>query len=195
MRKYENLLYNEQFDELNNIVRWAGMNKIKDETVGQHSFVVSWLARILSEEIFTDDSPKLLSITYATFHDFNEYITGDMNHNVKYNDFNGQDLRKSLNEYITHVVDCNFPKTGDNTQSMLNYLLKDEVPNCIKKLVKLCDWMSMVMYLNKEMNLGNTNVILKLDYCEKKMATAAEECIIALESQIKYKINCEILKT
>lgn len=194
MRGFEKLLYNDSFDELNNMVRWNGFNRIKDETVGHHSFIVSWLSRILAEEIFEDCSAKLLTVTYGTFHDFNEFITGDMNHNVKYNPFNGFELRKNLNDYIHLVVDEKFPNDGNKSEKMLNYLLKDEIPIYIKKLVKLCDWMSMLMYLKKEQSLGNKNANLKIKYCEEMMIKTSKECIQELEFQEDYKVDCSILK-
>lgn len=194
MRGFEKLLYNDSFDELNNMVRWNGFNRIKDETVGHHSFIVSWISRILAEEIFEDCTPKLLVSTYGIFHDFNEFITGDMNHVVKYNPFNGSELRKNLNDYIQIVVDDKFPNDGSKSEKMLNYLLKDEIPIYIKKLVKLCDWMSMLMYLKKEQSLGNNNANLKIVYCEEMMIKTSEECIYELEFQKDYIVDCSILK-
>lgn len=194
MRQFEELLYNDSFDELNNMVRWDDMPKIKDETVGHHTFIVSWITRILAENIFKDCKPQLLATTYAIFHDFNEYITGDVSHNVKYNTFNGTEIRKGLNDYIEVVVDQQYPVEGTKTDRLLNAMLKDQIPIYIKKLVKVADWMSMLMYLKKEENLGNKYAKKRQDYCIKEMHKAAEVAIQELELQTEFEVDCSFLK-
>src|SRR5690606_19613358 len=138
--------------------------------------------RILCENIFQDDKPKLECTTYAIFHDFNEFITGDINHNVKYNELNGEQIRTKLDEYIKVYVDENFP-TDNNTNSLLNQMLKDEIEPFVKKLVKVADWMSMLMYLRKEESLGNKTVQHKIGYCESMLHKAADYCIVELQNQ------------
>lgn len=192
-RQFEKILFLTQFDQLNNMVRWNGFNRITDETVGQHSHVVSWLTALLCEEIFDNDSPKLEAIRFAIFHDSNEYITGDVNHNVKYNEFNGTEIKRNLDEFINYFVDNQFPKNNPINR-LLNSMLKEEIKPYIKKIVKLADWMSMYMYLAKEQSLGNKNAENKIRYCYESMLKTADEAITELEKQNDYKINLTILK-
>lgn len=193
MRKLEKLMFHNSFDELNNMVRWNGFNRINDETVGHHSFIVSWITRIICENIFVDSKPILDCTTYAIFHDFNEFITGDVNHNVKYNQFNGESIRNSLDEFISWYVDKNFPKSLDKTSILLNKMLKEEIDPFVKKIVKVADWMSMLMYLHKEYSLGNKNAELRIDYCKEKLENAVIDAVESLQNNCKYKVDCSIL--
>lgn len=194
MKDLSDLLHSSQFDELNNMVRWNGFNRIKDETVGHHSFIVSWITRIIVENLFTESEPKLQATTYAIFHDFNEYITGDVNHNVKYNPYNGNLIRDELNNYIKNYVDEEYPKDSGVTNRLLNSQLTDSVPPYIKSIVKVADWMSMLMYLMKEKSLGNSNANDRINYCSNKLEDSITNCIKELNIQKDFIVNYEFLK-
>jgi 5'-deoxynucleotidase YfbR-like HD superfamily hydrolase len=193
MKRIKELFYDDYFDRLNNMVRWNGTKRIKDETVGHHSFIVSWFSRILLEAIFVDDAPKLIGTTYAIFHDFDENVTGDVLSPLKYNPMNGEEIRKLLNKYVEIEIDNRFPETGDNIDIFLNkIILGKEVPLYIKKIVKIADWMSMQFYLKKESELGNLSVSETMARLEKEIEYAIYTAKVELISQKDYTVNLEI---
>lgn len=193
-QRVEDLFFDERFDQINNISRWNGMLRLKEETVAHHSFIVAWFARVLSEEIFNHSVPKLTITSFALFHDFDEIFTGDIIHPVKYNQFNGTEIRKLLNEYNGFVIDNEFPKHVSKSNNFMNVMLKDEVPMYAKAVVKLCDWLSMKFYLLKEIKLGNHNVFKEYKYCSDNIEKAVETAVFELSLQKDYDVNLSIFE-
>lgn len=196
MKKFFNeILFDKEFDQLNNMVRWNGINRIKDESVAHHSFLVTWFTRLMAEEIFSDEKPKLIATTYAIFHDFDEMFTSDILHTVKYNKHNGNSFRKELDKFSVYKINEKFPCGTTDTNNMLNqYLIGVDIQKYIVKLVKLADWLSMRFYLQKEMDLGNRSVLTLKRYCEENIEIAVLDCVKYLEMQNDYKVNLKILK-
>lgn len=177
MNLFENILFDENFDQLNNMIRWNGMHRIKDETVAHHSFLVTWFSRILVEEIFDREAydQKLAVMTYAAFHDFDEMFTGDINHNVKYNKHNGKQIRQELDSFVDNSIENLFgTETKSNTLFRENFSMKHKY---VKLIVKVADWLSMAFYIKKEMELGNVILKNKYQYCIHNLNLVVDECI------------------
>lgn len=182
------------WDELNNMNRWNGVNRIKEETVAHHSFIVTMMVRLISEEIFkADELSKLKATTYAIFHDFDEVFTGDINHNVKHNSHNGNDIRKSLNDYIGYRAKEKFNHLYPVSEALIFKILNNDIPIHIKNLVKVCDWLSMIFYLKKERSLGNSSVNSKYIYCVQSLFTSIEIAIESLDFETNVISDISIL--
>lgn len=191
MSIFQNIFEDPDFDNLNNLSRWNGLSRIKEETVAHHSFIVTWFSRILAEEIFQCDyydKIKLEIVTYAMFHDFDEIFSGDITHNVKYNSFNGEVLRKELDKYVSNMTREKF-KEDTLTNEMFNKYLCKSISSYAKKIVKLSDWLSMLFYLKKEISLGNKNLFVQYDYCIEKI----KESTIDLENHLQINFKSEII--
>jgi 5'-deoxynucleotidase YfbR-like HD superfamily hydrolase len=190
---FEKFLHDPEFDQLNNMVRWNGMNRIKDETVAHHSYIVTWFSRVLAEEIFDCDSIKLKIISYALFHDFDEMFTGDILHPLKYNKFNGTNIKQSIDDYLDFKINEKF-SSDNNTDKMFRNLLMKDFPDYVSKIVKLADWLSMYFYINKEMQLGNKSITEQRRYCIESILKACEDCVVSLSSEENdFKVNIEII--
>lgn len=160
------MLFDSAFDTLNNLKRWNGLNIIKDETVSQHSYIVTILSRILGEKLFISNrrSEYILEVvTAAMFHDFDEIFTGDITHNVKYNPVNGKEFRDVLNVFVDEKIQENF--NNSEFYFIKNSLEKEPWNELIHKIVKIADWMSMFFFLKKEMYLGNLSLLEQYHYC------------------------------
>lgn len=171
------------FDELNDMVRWNGMPRIKDETVGAHIYIVTVLSRFLAEELLVGKnrtSQILEVITYATFHENDELISGDINHNVKYNSHNGPAIRQQLKSYIDFIGDKIISEDNSKSMKLFSNMLKEEISPVTKYIVKIADWLSMLMYLVKESNLGNKYVQNRIYYIQTKI----EEVVELLSNQL-----------
>lgn len=192
---FSEILFDKDFDQLNNMVRWNGMNRIKDETVAHHSFIVTWFTRLIVEEVFTDNEPKLIATTYSIFHDFDEMFTGDILHTLKYNTLNGDKIKSELEIYLKQSINNKFPVNTTKTNDLLNNtLLKKDIPIYISKIVKIADWLSMQFYLQKEIDLGNRSVVDLREYCITQLKKSIESCLIELEKQNEYSVNLKIFK-
>lgn len=194
MEIFKRILNDPDFDQLNNMIRWNGISRMKDETVAQHSYMVSWFSRIIAEEIFESDAIKLKIVSYALFHDFDEMFTGDLLNPLKYNEFNGVEIRNCIDEYLQFKIKNKFSSKSKTDKMFRNLLLKD-FPEYVSKVVKVADWISMYFYLKKEMNLGNTNVIKQREFCIQNIKISCEDCIESIgKNYLDTKVNLDVLK-
>lgn len=172
MSIFEKIFNDPDFDQLNNLSRWNGLSRLKEETVAHHSFMVAWFTRILVEELFKKDlgleDLKFEATTYALFHDFDEIFSGDIAHNVKYNKHNGSKIREAVDEFVRFKIEDKFNENDDVDKMFKKYLNKDIDPIC-KNIVKVSDWLSMFFYLKKEVSLGNRNLMSQYEYCKVKI--------------------------
>ena len=177
MSMFDKIFTDRDFDQLNNMVRWNGLNRIKDESVAHHSFIVTWFSRIIVEELLGDknDSFKLEVITYALFHDFDEMFSGDIIHGVKYNEFNGKEIKKSIDEYCNFKVINKFAEQN-SSNNLIKKNMTGFVSKSAKSIVKLSDWLSMCFYLKKEIALGNKGLYDHYFYCAEKVNHASLIC-------------------
>lgn len=150
---FEYYLEDKNMDVLNNLNRFNGLRTIKNETVAHHSYHVTLFSRVLAIELGIKDSDLLLRIMdYALLHDAEEAFDFDVNHTVKYNEYNGVKIRELLSDYTRM---CIIKRVDEGLNS---YFLNNCDDAFVKMLVKIADWMSCVFYLNKERKLGNTGI-------------------------------------
>ena len=193
MNIFEQFLNDEDFDQLNNMVRWNGMNRIKDETVAHHSFMVAWFSRVLAEEIFYEDTIKLKITEYGLFHDFDEMFTGDVLHPLKYNEFNGVEIRNSIDEFLEYKINKKF-SSNSKTDKMFQSVMNKDFPDFVSKIVKVADWLSMYFYIKKERQLGNKGVEKSREYCIKSTIHACDLAIESINNQKDYNSNINVLE-
>lgn len=176
MNIIEKIFSDPDFNRLDNIIRWSGLNTLTKESVSQHSFFVAMLARIVSEEIFDekDYNLKLTTTTYALFHDFDESFTGDVLHGLKYDSEYGGELRELLDKIILNKVNRKFDKNVKSEKLLLEIII-GEINPFVKKIVKICDWLSMLFYLKRELNLGNNSLYDQQLYCLIKLNSCCED--------------------
>lgn len=181
----------EKIESLDNIHQWAEADSVVKESVSQHSFKVSAIANYLLKFIrqaitehihFLDFSNKVLS--YAIMHDFDEAIFGrDVSHIVKYNKFNGENIRKSIDEYVDHILETDFP----------GLLPKPEY--AVKRFVKLCDWIALLTFVNRNQNMGAKTFSHESEYCHSMIIETMREVEELLMSEFKIKIELnELIK-
>lgn len=204
MNTFQEIFNNPIYDQTNNMVRWNGLNRIKDETVGHHTHIVTLFTRIILEDIFEDydDSAHLNSIiadamTYAVFHDFDESFTGDILHNFKHNNFNGSRIRADLEDYLNNIRIKYFNLQTPLHSMIAKYAFHKKVDDISKNVVKLADWLSMAFYTKKEISLGNTNATEQYQYCLDGAKAKAADLINLLGSVfpgLDLRISVDILR-
>lgn len=155
MDNIEKLFKSELLKNLSTNERWNNEHNIKKENVAEHSYSVVWITKIICLYLFEESNPKLENeiLTYAIFHELDETLTGDINHNLKYNDYNGVDIRLAIDDYVNHTLGNLFQ--ADNIH---NRMFKYEVLHKKKIswfIVKTADWLAMLFYSLNETNLGN----------------------------------------
>lgn len=169
--KIEDLFQDKEIAYLDTIHRWGQNKTLVVENVSQHSFWVGLFSTCLAEEIFPDENCtfsakiKLRITRLALFHDLDEFITGDINHTVKNNVYNGSDIKENLDLLIEKTVLDKFDTNAPFSRMMLNYLVYDHKLDLEKHIVKICDWLSFLKYLQNEIDLGNKTVEGIKEYC------------------------------
>ena len=163
----------EYLRRLDNIIQWLEKDTIKKESVATHSFKVSVFCRVLLEDIFgnnTDDAKilkfKLDCVTFALLHDWDEaLICRDISHEIKYNEWNGEELRALLDKLSSHYALQEFGPLNENDSC--DMIIENIVNpgDLVHAVVKICDWLAMEYFLIREMRLGNKQFKNTSDYC------------------------------
>lgn len=172
---------------VDNIIQWQERDVFQRESVSQHSFKVSVFTRIILEDIFDGvefngrfDKFKLECVTHAIFHDFDEAIfLRDAAHSIKYNKFNGLEIREAINHYVEHQFFEEF-KEDDGMESASVKMLHSsiiEVAPLVKEVVKVADWMALLYFCRRELALGNSNFEKTYEYCKDSVLKAASQMI------------------
>ena len=174
MKELEAIFNRDYLARLDNIKQWLEYDRHQQESVSQHSFKVSVFTMSLLDYIWptVDDGRHTLAIKYralkmALLHDFDEAILRrDITHEVKYNDFNGDDIRRVLNKYVDHQMRVELDPTGEGSDILDTLNENDPYYELCHGVVKVADWMALLYFLNREIALGNTGWPAELKpYC------------------------------
>jgi 5'-deoxynucleotidase YfbR-like HD superfamily hydrolase len=173
---------------LDNIIQWQEKDVFKQESVSQHSYKVAIFARVLLEDIFGNNkSPivvqfKLDVVTRALLHDWDEtLILRDMSHETKYNDYNGEEIIRCLNALTQHIALNEFGEVDeynrDTDSSRMMWGMICACSDPVRSFAKLCDWLALIMFIKREMKLGN-NDFEELLFRAKANILKAKEILI-----------------
>ena len=178
MNIFEKFYFDKTFDGTNNITRWNNSRRIKDESVALHSYIVTQFADFLVERLMENamypnisdfSCYKLKVIRSAMRHDFDENISGDMLYTVKSNEFNGNELAKSLQDFIDFKMNKIYDDLDSDREKVL---LKNSIcyydDKSVKAIVKVCDWLACLFYIYKERQLGNQNFNDRFETCKEQ---------------------------
>lgn len=177
----------------NNIDRWDRKDTIKNETVGGHVHDVTLMVRALIEEIFPQSAYqiKLEILTDAATHDFEEVFSGDLNHDVKYNLINGERIREVLKEFCDARLKQYF--SGDTKSARMFLKSTTEQSKYSKHLIKVADWLSMAIFCQKEINMGNHLFNSTLAKCIEKLLLACDTAQASLE-ELGMELDYSVFK-
>lgn len=174
---------------LDNIKQWLEYDRHQQESVSQHSYKVSVFTMCLLDYLWPggDDNNTVAAFKYQTLkmalmHDFDEAILRrDITHELKYNAYNGSELRNVLDEFVAHQVADEF---GDD--SVVSKTLSKDAPyyDVAHAIVKVADWMALLYFLKRELAMGNRSWPLNLlPYCKesyrKAVSTLQSTCVSA----------------
>lgn len=157
--------------KMSNVQRYSWTQVIVPENLAQHSYYVTVLADLISEDIserFPDikiDKNKILS--FALYHDYEEIYTWDIITPVKYKNKEFREKLDSLwNLLLTEWINSNFEwkkhiwnrikESHKNYELWRNDLIES-------KIVKFADMIQALWYVIQEVNMWNSymNSVLK----------------------------------
>lgn len=160
-------VHDRDLSNLDTIQRWDLNRVISKETVSQHSFWVGLISTLFAEILTDRLELKYLILRYAIIHDVPEIFSGDINHVVKRNKYNGEAISKLLDEFCELMMSEKFCRMEFFSGLFCNLFegVNQEDVVFVKKVVKLADWTSFLRYIEVEKSLGNTNLLQIKDYC------------------------------
>lgn len=172
---------------LDNIKQWLEYDRHQHESVSQHSFKVSVFAMSLLEYLWPSDTQraevwlfKYQTLKLALMHDFDEAILRrDITHELKYNNYNGGEIRNVLDKFVNHQLTEEF---GEESEVVKMFSKEDKFYDVMHAIVKVADWMALLYFLNRELAIGNRSWPLNLlPYCKdnyyKAVSTLRNTCI------------------
>ena len=177
----------EKIELLDNITQWSERDSVIKESVSQHSFKVAAIANYLFQSINAGkkaneclpDSFRGDVLSYAIMHDFDEAIFGrDVSHTVKYNPYNGNHIRKAIDEFVEHTLETEF------------FGLMKAPSYIVKRFVKLCDWLALLTFITRNQKMGAKTFSKEDIYCRTKIVETMEEVGELLYSE--FGLNIEL---
>lgn len=167
------LFKKEWLSTFDNIEHFSNYNRIKKESLTSHSYKVTLFSILITEECFLEYSFTLSEkneiMLFSIFHDFDEiFLLRDLDHHLKYNSFNGKELRDVLDKFVEHsvnkeLIDSPFQK------KVSDIICKKDLSDLTKKVVKLSDWLSMFLYCKVEISMGNNVFVVPENYIKGKI--------------------------
>lgn len=159
--------------QLKNVIRYNTRNKLKDESVAEHSFYVALFALKLCNEYQIDMQTTLQSLIKALLHDMPEIELNDITHNVK--------QRLKLDEFLKSYEKEYYEK---NFQRYVELMTNDK-NTLVNAIVNYADVLSVRQYCLNELLLGNNSDDIEEIFKESKHRL--NECYKTLEQTMERK--------
>ena len=160
--------------KLSNIIRYSQQNKIKNETVAEHSYYVTWFVNRLCTKYELGDTIRLMALETALLHDIPEVITNDITYDVKRM---VPEVPALLQPYEEEVI-------KEHSSRAYKVLFNPETPEEIiaKKVVKHADILSVLQYCQNEEMLGNKSFTELRRATEQRVKDSREDLVKAIKS-------------
>ena len=160
--------------KLSNIIRYSQQNKIKNETVAEHSYYVTWFVNRLCTKYELSDTIRLMALETALLHDIPEVITNDITYDVKRMI---PEVPALLQPYEEEVI-------KEHSSRAYKVLFNPETPEEIiaKKVVKHADILSVLQYCQNEEMLGNKSFTELRRATEQRVKDSREDLVKAIKS-------------
>ena len=158
--------------KLSNIIRYSQQNKIKNETVAEHSYYVSWFVNRLCTKYSLSDTIRLMALEAALLHDVPEVITNDITYDVKRMIPEVPGLLQPYEEEVIREHSSRAHKVLFNPET------NDEI--VAKKIVKHADILSVLQYCQNEEELGNKNFTELRKATEKRVKESRDALIASI---------------
>lgn len=196
------LLQDDEIHCMDNIYRFNKQPVIRNETLSQHSWWTNFFAMNLISHVFNLDPDNMTDVVYnaeekvvicqreifllnlkmdilqySSLHDFVETITGDVNHELKYNEYDDGELRRVLQNYEHHIEESFLE---DEYLRPVGIVFRDKM-KFTPIFVKVCDWLALFKNVRQEVMLGNRNMGKVIHNAKIKAALAIQDLITACE--------------
>jgi 5'-deoxynucleotidase YfbR-like HD superfamily hydrolase len=188
-------LLSDYLARLDNIVQWQERDVHQHESVAQHSYKVTVFTNMLLESLFQgqEETIEILRfkndcINHAMFHDWDEaLILRDLSHKMKYNDYNGDAIRKVVDDLAEHLAEQEFI-VSDAVGGKRVYDGILPTNKLVHAVVKVADWMALQYFVDREVRMGNRTFNIESRYCPKSLSEAIDKMLKAFKKS-EFKVN------
>ena len=158
--------------KLSNIIRYSQQNKIKNESVAEHSFYVMWFVNRLCTKYGLSDIIRLRALESALLHDIPEVITNDITYDVK----------QMIPEVSALLQPYEVETIREHSDRACKVLFDPETyeERVAKRLVKHADVLSVLQYCQHEECLGNKNFTELRRATEQRVKQSKEELLTVI---------------
>jgi len=152
---FQNFINGER--NLNRVIRFSAHQRIKDQSVSEHSFHVALYSMMLAdieEKIFKQNVDKAKLLKSALLHDLEECVTGDIIYNFKHtHESLTKEIKKFSHDFLWKLLE-NLPEklAFEYMQTWENS--KDE-KTIEGKIIEAADKLDGLFYVKDELSLGN----------------------------------------
>ena len=187
-------LLSDYLARMDNIIQWQERDVHQRESVAQHSYKVTVFTNLLLESLFDgqEETIEILRfnndcINHAMFHAWDEaLIRRDLSHVMKYNDYNGDSIRKAVDDLAEHLANQEFISSNFvGGKRVYDGIFPSD--KLIHAVVKVADWMALQYFVERELRMGNCMFSRERVYCPKSLLEAIDKMINMLEK--RFKVN------
>ena len=164
---------------MSNIIRYSQLDKIKNESVAEHSYYVAWFVNRVCTEFHLCSTIRLMALEAAILHDVPEVITNDITYDVK---CMVPEIKELLQPYEEQII-------KEHSYPVWETLFHPKSWNqrVAKAVVKHADILSVVQYCHHEEMLGNKSFTeLREASQERAMKTLDELLTVIREGDERY---------
>ena len=179
---------------LDNIIQWSEKDVFNKESVSQHSYKVTIFCRVLLEEVFGKNKTRkqrefiMSCVDHAMFHDWDEaLLLRDISHETKYNPYNGEEIRNSLNNLSKYLGEREL--TDETPCGSFIFDSLNEVDEDVLTLCKFCDWLALAFFIQRELLVGNQNLSKQIETVHRGLLASAEKCETMFYKRFNLKVN------
>lgn len=180
------------------VYRYSSRPVIKQESVAEHTFFVMLYADMINASLgYEANSEKLLR--RALIHDIDECVTGDFVRSFKYRN---PELRREIQRASREFLQDMLKAYSVDTSVLLAAWDRGKSDNIEGDILRVADYMSVVAYLIRELQMGNGTMIdvyhecieygrnVKLVVLDDRLKAITEDAMNVLhEESLRYETD------
>lgn len=156
---------------LDKIIRFSTMARLKDETVAEHSFHAAFYAMMLADfEIKAGNKVDVEKVLRsALLHDVEEVVTGDVIHGFKYSDPElAEKMKRMGHEFFKKLLE----DVPELSELYLKFWRESKDDSIEGKIVDAADKLEALTYSMEEYSLGNKNFKPVIDHVLSRLKSS-----------------------
>lgn len=162
---------------LDYVTRYSSIPVVYHETVAAHSYWVTVYSLMIHRELFPGHADLERDILiYAVSHDMGECITGDLVRTFKYSD---PALKKAADDAEEKLAG----RLPGRIRGLMSPTHARADRAYVKDVVKAADFLSLVLYMNRELVRGNQEILPFFERMEGDLATTEKSILDRVETE------------